>query len=79
MVTICKEGVNETTTVFGEDGEKTTTGMLLEPLVRHTGVDGGMVTIFMTMVELHSLFGRGPLVEFHRLQRWASVRTMYWV
>ena len=31
------------------------------------------------MVELHSLFGRGPLVEFHRLQRWASVRTMYWV
>ena len=31
---VCTDGDNETTTVFGEDGETTTTGLLLEPFVR---------------------------------------------
>ena len=59
----------------------------------HTGAGGGMVTVLrrysfptmvhnfygnggMAMVELHTWVTWAP-IEFHRLQRRASVRTMY--
>ena len=42
---VCTDGFDETNTVFGEEGEMTTTGLLLSPLSVHTGVDGGMVTV----------------------------------
>ena len=80
---VCIDGVNETITVSGEDGETTTTGVLFEPLVglyRRWWWNGynfmTMVYSFVTMVELAQLVWRGPLAEFHR--RWASVGTMYW-